>query len=67
MTASSRKINVNIVLTASTITVDGTTYSYSTSGKNIVWNGDSYTLEVVGNNQIRYNVETCPTLTWQGY
>ena len=67
MTPTSRFTNVVLVLNEKNITVDGQTSSYSISGNNIIWNGNRYLLEVTGNNKIRYNVETCPELLYQGY
>ena len=60
------KHKVTLVLSEKSIRLDGKTGSYSNSGTRIIWRGDSNLLEVVGNNKIRYNVETCPVLKYQG-
>ena len=67
MTSSVRNINVTLKLTEDSITLDGRTAGYTVSGNELKWKGSDYKiLEVTGNNKIRYLVETCPELTYQG-
>ena len=67
MTSTARYTDVILKLTENTITINGESGSYYVSGSNIVWKGESYYLDVTGNNTIRYNAENCPELTYQGY
>lgn len=65
MTSTLEVSDVILKLTENSITIDGQTGSYSINGNSIIWNGDSYLLEVTENNKIRYNVQNCPELTYQ--
>ena len=67
MTPTLKIIDVTLKLTENSISFDGQSGSYSFNGNRIVWNGSDYMFEVAGNNKIRFNAETCPILTYQGY
>lgn len=60
------KTTITLVLSENNITINGESGSYSIKGTKIIWKGQDYILEASGNNKIRYNVETCPDLIYQG-